>query len=268
MNPAHYTVWLYRFKVVSQLELPVPEEIEWLNAVSLEHIKNYQIWHHRQLLIDYHYPRISSDETAVRKLGRSETAFIEQMLEADTKNYHVWSYRKYLVSKLRLFDVRELGKAQSMIEDDVRNNSAWAHRFFLVFSDPKYADPASRPTMPDGRVPAQIIDREVAFAMEKIRLAPQNQSAWNYLRGTLTKGSRPVSSAAELAEEFVEALGEGEEREIVKSSHALDLLATTHQERGDLEKAKLCLQRLWEKWDPVREGYWKYRESQLQQNPK
>ena len=100
MNPAHYTVWLYRFANVRELNISIRDEIEWLNHVSLEHLKNYQIWHHRQLLLDNLYPAIVTDDDDVAALARSETAFIERMLALDTKNYHVWSYRQYLVRKL------------------------------------------------------------------------------------------------------------------------------------------------------------------------
>lgn len=48
---------------------------------ALKHEKNYQIWHHRQLVLD--------------KLGdyTGEQNFISEMFERDSKNYHVWSYR-------------------------------------------------------------------------------------------------------------------------------------------------------------------------------
>ena len=65
------------------------------------------------------------------------------MLEEDTKNYHVWSYRSYLVRKLGMWTPEELASVEAMIDDDVRNNSAWSHRFFLVFSDP--AAPSTPP---------------------------------------------------------------------------------------------------------------------------
>lgn len=100
MNPAHYTVWLYRFAIIEALNISIPDEIAWLNEVSLEHLKNYQIWNHRQLLLDHYYPAIASDAEAVRDLARSESDFIAQMLALDAKNYHVWSYRQYLVRKL------------------------------------------------------------------------------------------------------------------------------------------------------------------------
>ncbi|KAF8247438.1 protein prenylyltransferase, partial [Wilcoxina mikolae CBS 423.85] len=121
MNPAHYTVWLYRAKVIFALNADLRKEIEFLNEKALRHEKNYQIWHHRQLVMD--------------KLGdpTGESEFIEQMFEKDAKNYHVWSYRQWLVKRFGLWDNGELEYVQKLLERDVRNNSAWNHRYFLVF---------------------------------------------------------------------------------------------------------------------------------------
>ncbi|KAI9818091.1 MAG: CAAX geranylgeranyltransferase alpha subunit [Pycnora praestabilis] len=44
MNAAHYTVWLYRAKTLSELKKDLREEIKWLNDTALRHQKNYQIW--------------------------------------------------------------------------------------------------------------------------------------------------------------------------------------------------------------------------------
>lgn len=257
MNPAHYTVWLYRFRVIASLAIPIPDEIEWLNSVALEHLKNYQIWHHRQLLMDYYYPQIKDKPDVLKALGRSETQFLAEMLDEDTKNYHVWSYRAYLVRKLGLWTATELAATQSLIEDDVRNNSAWSHRFFLVFSDPAYASPDTNATAPDAGIPASIIDREIGYAQEKIALAPQNQSAWNYLRGVLAKAGRKLSTVEEFTAGFVSDLGGTKEE--VRSTHALDLLAEVYAEKGQEQQADLALRRLGEKWDPIRVGYWNYR---------
>ncbi len=136
LNPAHYTVWLYRFKIIAHLDLSIPSEITWLNEVALDNLKNYQIWHHRQLLLDRHVPTIADDAAALKALSRSETEFLLLMLREDTKNYHVWTYRQYLVKRLGMWGPAELGSTQNLIEEDVRNNSAWSHRFFLVFSNP------------------------------------------------------------------------------------------------------------------------------------
>lgn len=262
MNPAHYTVWLYRFSIVQAMRISIPDEIEWLNQVSLENLKNYQIWHHRRLLMDHYYPSIEEDEDEKAKLAKSEEAFLAQILAQDTKNYHVWSYRQYLVPKLGLFGELELRATEALIDEDVRNNSAWSHRFFIVFSDPANATPGSLSTEHDPKVPADIIDREVKYAEEKILLAPQNQSPWNYLRGVLVKGGRKVGTARELAERFVSDLGV-EASEKVTSSHALEFLADIYAEKGESDKADLCLRRLGEKWDRIRLGYWEWKRTSL-----
>jgi protein farnesyltransferase/geranylgeranyltransferase type-1 subunit alpha len=245
------------------MKIPIPDEITWLNQVALDHLKNYQIWHHRQLLIDQNYPQVESDEAEVKNLVRSETEFLTTMLAEDTKNYHVWSYRQYLVRKLHNWTLSELLSTQNLIEDDVRNNSAWSHRFFLVFSDPAASTEGSHSTEHDPKIPTETIDREVKYAQEKILLAPQNQAPWNYLRGVLVKGGTKLESVEAFAAQFVGGIGEGEEKEEVKSSHALDFLVDVFIEKGEKAEAAKYLTRLAEKWDPIRAGYWNYRKGQL-----
>lgn len=265
LNPAHYTVWLYRFSIIQALNVSIPDEIEWLNDISFTYIKNYQIWNHRQHLIDHYYPAIMTIPNVVVALVKSERKFLEQMLALDTKNYHVWSYRQYLVRKLGMWGLAERQSVEAMIDDDVRNNSAWSHRFFLVFSDPSYTTPGSHAGESDLRVPADVIDREIVYAEEKIKLAPQNQSPWNYLKGVLVKGGRKLGTVSQFVEQFVENLGGSEEIEKVYSSHALDILADIYKEAGEPEKADLALRRLGEKWDRIRRGYWEYRRKLLDQ---
>lgn len=63
MNPAHYTVWLFRMRCLRKLwgintdggsdqgpaeekkiEEGVERELEWLEGISERNLKNYQIW--------------------------------------------------------------------------------------------------------------------------------------------------------------------------------------------------------------------------------
>jgi protein farnesyltransferase/geranylgeranyltransferase type-1 subunit alpha len=265
LNPAHYTVWLYRASTLFALNSSVQAELEWVNEIALIHQKNYQIWHHRQLLIDNLYSSISSNPSAITELGASERAFMTQMFDEDSKNYHVWSYRQYLVKKLDMFGEEELKSIEVLLKDDVRNNSAWSHRFFLVFSDPSYTTPGSKATEPDPTIPSSIIDREIEFSKAATFEAPQNQSPWNYLRGVLRKGGRKLSTLECFAEEFVK-LPDGEGKgEDVKSSHALDFLADVWGEEGSgkVDKADLALRLLGSKYDAVRKNYWEWRRGQL-----
>ena len=266
MNPAHYTVWLYRAANVFALNLSIPDEIAWLNGVALRNLKNYQIWHHRHLLVEHYYPQLSlQGPSAIAEFAASEQSFLRDILAEDTKNYHVWSYRSYLVSKLNLFsDPAELAAIETLLDDDVRNNSAWSHRFFLVFSNPAHSTPGLAASEPDPKVPQEIVDREVAYAMAKIRLAPQSQSGWNYLRGVLVKAGRKLATVEGFTNEFVKGLGKDGEGEDVRITHALDLLAEIYAERGDKDKADLALRRLGEKWDRIRVGYWEWRRKGLE----
>jgi protein farnesyltransferase/geranylgeranyltransferase type-1 subunit alpha len=266
LNPAHYTVWLYRFSILSALNIPIPDEISWLNGIALSNLKNYQIWHHRHLLVDHYYPSIASDPAALASFAAAELDFLTEILERDTKNYHVWSYRSFLVRKLGMWKVdneRERRSIEALIEDDVRNNSAWSHRFFVVFNDPEQSTPGVAATEPDPAAPADIISREMQYAQDKIYLAPQNQSPWNYLRGVLVKGGRKLAEVEGFVKEFVQDVGE-DGKEEVRSSHALDLLAEIYAEKGDKELATTCLRRLGEKWDPIRYGYWEWRRGMLE----
>lgn len=189
-------------------------------------------------------------------LPRTELPFLVRMLLKDSKNYHVWSYRQWLVRHFSLWDT-ELPYVDSLIRADVRNNSAWNHRWFVLFS--QHVDPESGLGMDEvgNIVDEDLIDREVAYAQEKIRLAPQNQSPWSYLRGLLRKRGS-LTECRGFAEEFADL----EREDQVRSSHALDFLADCYADE-EKDKAGRALELLARKYDPIRKNYWNYRRGLL-----
>lgn len=176
------------------------------------------------------------------------------MFEKDAKNYHVWSYRQWLVRKFELWDRGELEEVERLLLRDVRNNSAWNHRWFLVFG--RYetgVDEAGN----------EIMARELDYAKEAIRAAPQNESPWNYLRGLIRKSGRQFKELVPFAEEFAGI----EENTRVRSSYALEILATAYAEDdARREDARQALDLLANKYDPIRANYWIYRKSLLEQD--
>lgn len=263
LNAAHYTVWLYRATTLLALNASVSKELEWVNDIALDNQKNYQIWHHRQLLVDHFYSSISGDQDKIEELARSEVSFMNEMFEEDSKNYHVWSYRQYLVRKLDLFNAEELRSTEEWLRKDIRNNSAWSHRFFVVFSNPKISTMGSKATEHDPEIPDSIIDREIEFCKAAAFEAPQSQSSWNYLRGVLRKGGRSLKSQECFVGEFVklgDAEGKGED---VRSSHALDFMADCWAEQGRVEEADRALRLLGDKYDRIRKNYWDWRRAAL-----
>ncbi|MCJ1397132.1 CAAX geranylgeranyltransferase alpha subunit [Xylographa trunciseda] len=272
MNPAHYTVWLYRADVLRALNHDPAQELEWLNKISLKHLKNYQIWsvrpsyhlcpqpiHHRPPANPYPSPYRNHRQTIMSQLSTLpplELSFLSRMLAKDAKNYHVFSYRQWLVAHFGLWSTNpastELRFVDGLLRADLRNNSAWHHRWFVVFADPSAPAAAA--------VPAATCQRELAFATAKIREAPQNQAAWNYLKGVLRKSGRGLGALAGFAEEFA-----GERGGQVRSSHALDFVAEMWGQGGPEEKRKAerVLGLLADTYDPIRKNYWDYRKRLL-----
>src|SRR5262245_46301940 len=108
------------------LDAPLEPELRLMDDIAVRHLKTYQVWHHRRLLL-----------TAARAAQHApaELRFVADALGADAKNYHTWSYRQWLLSYFAddALWAGELAFAERMLERDVRNNSAWHHRFFTVF---------------------------------------------------------------------------------------------------------------------------------------
>lgn len=237
MNTAHYTAWLYRAKCLFALKKDLREEIAWLNETALAHQKNYQIWHHRNLIID------KLDDPA------GETAFLDKMFELDAKNYHVWSYRQWLVRRFNLWD-NELTFVERMLDLDVRNNSAWNHRWFIVSSNL-----SAQPAVAGANI--TVRGRELDYAKTAIRRAPQNQSPWNYLRGVVKHTNMDLADFEAFASEFADV-----DANVIRSCHALDMLADIWT-ISDPAKAGIALNLLTTTYDPIRKNYWLYKKAAL-----
>lgn len=211
-----------------------------------------------------------------------------QMFELDSKNYHVWSYRHWLVRHFKLWDsVRELQDVDKLIDQDVRNNSAWNHRFILRFG-PRDDEPDSgvpNPTDQSGNrgraeiVDDDLVDNEIEYVKSKVVLAPENKSPWLYARGVLRAAGRPLSELKGFASKFVlqEVNEDGMDTFQVRSSLAVEWLADVYAEEArerteDADKneknadATRMLMLLKDKYDPIRKNYWDYRIQQLQGN--
>ena len=71
--------------------------------------------------------------------------------------------------EFKLWD-NELQYVDQLLKEDVRNNSVWNQRYFVISNTTGYNDRA-------------ILEREVQYTLEMIKLVPHNESAWNYLKG-------------------------------------------------------------------------------------
>ena len=192
MNGANYTVWHRRWALVEALaaaeaetkasyvspaidgddgedhrEHPAPSlvdlEFAYATAMALENPKNYQVWNHMRLV-----SAVLGKASADRNLTATKEA-----LELDAKNIHAWTHRGWVAKTFGLQDA-ERHFTEAMIDRDVRNNSAWNQRFVVTFSE---NDEVTNEAL------KLRVDSELAFVSRKIEIAPDNESAWNYLRG-------------------------------------------------------------------------------------
>lgn len=193
------------------------------------------------------------------------------MFALDSKNYHVWSYRQWLVKRFALWDDGEVQACEILLKMDVRNNSAWNHRWFVVFG----RDEGSA-VLRDESVVQREVEYVLAyiggrktlmrdrFAKSQIRLAPQNQSPWNYLQGLARQATGPAALSHSSLKEFASEFASLDDPDNVRSSHALDMLADIlAKEDGRSVEAAKALDLLATKYDPIRENYWKYRKTLL-----
>lgn len=234
-------------------------EMDYLNKITLDNQKNYQVWYHRLAILE-----------RLNKADDSELQFIDIILADDSKNYHAWAHRQWVVRQFNLWD-KEWSTIDKLLTRDLRNNSAWNHRFFVL----KH----TKGTIPDGQLgnpfPQFQLDdavrlEELDQSFQLIRTAPNNESAWNYLYGVASYGNKPSVPAMEkllkMAQELLQRAP------INVHAHWIALECLQLQAEREMEKAfvsqainhadQLC------KLDGIREKYWSMRRMKLEEMQK
>jgi len=203
-------------------------------AIAFDSPKNYQLWHHRRVLVGI-----------LNELG-VEMEVTAEILKKDPKNYHVWVHRQWVLKKFNCFE-NELDFVDSLLKDDLRNNSAWNQRHFAVEQTTGFT--------------STIIEREIKYTTKYILKALNNESPWNYLIGLLEKKGFNDSHAQTLEAFSLEL--------IHKDSHctqAYSFLIELYDKNSTPEKLIVAVQyceRLSGQVDPIRHLYWDYRREDL-----
>ncbi|KAL7668916.1 hypothetical protein ACOME3_009598 [Neoechinorhynchus agilis] len=264
LNPANYTAWYLRRKVLQglhkidegQQESGLPRklidnemiygEIQFSATKILSNPKNYQVWHHRRRLFEWlHY------------IPLDEEKFLNVAFDAEPKNYHAWQYRHWLCRMTTTTNwVGEHAFTDRMIHFDVRNNSAWNHRFFVLEQQYQEASDSKN----DER--NNLVSRELRFALASIRQCSNNESAYNYLRGILERfDSNHVD--LEMVNNYFEQMNVDE-----RLSLEMKLFLSRDRYLRESKKGNDCYEQLVRdidgfiskliEIDPIRTNYWMY----------
>jgi geranylgeranyl transferase type-2 subunit alpha len=149
-NPEYYTIWNYR-RLIRQHEFAqatsssdqpeadqiiptIKSDLEFLFPLLRSFPKCYWIWNYRLWILN-EAKRLLPRQLA-RQFWEGELALLGKMLNADSRNFHGWGYRTFVIEALEdLADAGEPSMTQAqidyttkMIKTNLSNFSAWHYR--------------------------------------------------------------------------------------------------------------------------------------------
>lgn len=118
LNPANYTVWHYRRRILLALSSSkevgeegndegffdpglVASDLSLAAQLGGSNPKNYQIWYHRRALLEPSFEKAGAkDDEKVLSAAKEELSYVGTVLGEDSKNYHAWSHRQWITRTL------------------------------------------------------------------------------------------------------------------------------------------------------------------------
>ncbi|OJJ70941.1 hypothetical protein ASPBRDRAFT_43813 [Aspergillus brasiliensis CBS 101740] len=175
-NPEYYTVWNYRRQVLrnefsraasagsneaaaEQIATLIKNDLLFTVPLLRSFPKCYWIWNYRTWLLDE--AKRLLPVPAARRFWQEELGLVGKMLTLDSRNFHGWGYRRFVVETLRELNSEEqegpqmtqteYEYAKKMIGANLSNFSAWHYRTKLIqrMLNEKSASDAERKAMLD-----------------------------------------------------------------------------------------------------------------------
>ncbi|KAH7090569.1 hypothetical protein FB567DRAFT_520146 [Paraphoma chrysanthemicola] len=296
-NPEFYTIWNHRRRILNSLfatenqaQSPdglIQADLQLTFALLRKFPKCYWIWNHRDWLLRRAESIMGGD--AAHKLWAGELQLINKMLHADSRNFHAWGYRRFVVSQIERLPSAtatddptpslaesEFEYTTKMIKANLSNFSAWHNRSQLIpqMLRERHADPKAR---------RSFFGSELSLICEAINTDPYDQSIWFYHQYLLSV----LSPSCPPRQQIVQDLTNGERQSYYE--HEMEYIREILDDEADckwiyeglLGLAEAYLEvdagtgvittqemRTWlhelKRLDPLREGRWDDLERRLQ----
>ncbi|KAK6456244.1 geranylgeranyl transferase type II alpha subunit [Scheffersomyces xylosifermentans] len=216
MNPEFYTIWNYRRDILTNLKYeqePDNDYAWWLSydlgflmSLLKKFPKVYWIWNHRSWCL-----------FELVKLGKVnwqyEFGVVSKLLELDSRNFHGWQYRRFVVENIELestkkaaptnksdessvlleIDINEFKYTTEKISKNISNFSAWHNRSKLI---PKIYHLFQALDSPNEKYPEvfeifkspqSILNHELELIKTGMYMDADDTSVWLYLYWLLTE---------------------------------------------------------------------------------
>ncbi|PLB38241.1 Rab geranylgeranyltransferase BET4 [Aspergillus candidus] len=193
-NPEYYTVWNHRRRVLQhefaqavascvegsasdRVAALIKDDLQFLIPLLRSFPKCYWIWNYRMWLLE-EAKRLLPLPVA-RRFWQEELGLVGKMLSLDSRNFHGWGYRRFVVESLEHLAPEkesmapaEFEYAKKMIGTNLSNFSAWHYRTKLIqrLMDEKLASDDER---------KQMLDDELDL-IHRALIDPYDQSLWFY----------------------------------------------------------------------------------------
>ena len=204
MNCELYSLWNYRKEYLKpklqgeegeegERRALVGKELKLVEAALQKNPKSYATWQHRKWVV------------AHKNLVdlKHELALCQMLLAVDERNFHCWSYRRYVVKLSETDPEDELEFTTEKILQNFSNYSSWHYRSALLPEVNKVTtlDELIKGDQGDAEkdegkskeqiLPLHVLDQEFKLVKEAFFTEPEDQSSWLYhswLMSHLTRG--------------------------------------------------------------------------------
>lgn len=242
LNPEFNAVWNYRRNILMHLfsteELirkdTLNSDLKMVMAQLKMYPKCYWIWNHRTWCL----ARLQEHNEAN---WQYELAIVLKLLDLDSRNFHGWHYRRYVVENIEratrgdqnaalAIDLAEFQYTTAKINKNISNFSAWHNRTNLIpkilgqlkqlLSENSLSLAEFGAVIETFSSPHSVLKHELELVKTGMYMDPEDTSVWLYLQWLLTDRLFVEDVKSDYVEILGEKLAEVEElNDLEKNDH-------------------------------------------------